>query len=345
MIQERHFSPDQLLKARSVAKLECLAAADVQLKPVDMDDPTSTLVGPCPFCGEGTDRFHVYPEGQRFWCRRCGERGDIVQYVMKRRGLSFVDAVNHLLGGDFGQLPQIQIQPAPAKETAVYDAELWESRLTPMVYHAVDYLGCQQSPAAIGAANWLESRGITMYDAGRFGLGYNPEWQNIYGAFRLPPGLIIPRWQPGGMALTAVNVYLDRENRERYGRRRLVKGSQARSWFGAHLVKDDTQTIIITEGELDCVLLNRFLSPMPQMQAITAGAVSTMPENLDLLHGRRVVLVFDNDEAGQTAVSDWRAFLPGAAVARVPRGKDITDFWKLAGDAGMVDFAGSLQPA
>lgn len=336
MIQERHFSPDQLLKARSAAKLESLAAADVELTPTS----DGRLIGPCPFCGEGTDRFHVYPDGQRFWCRRCGERGDLVQYVMKRRGLSFVDAVQHLLGGDVGELPTVAIIPAAM---AVFDPDRWISRLEPMVYHAIDHLGWQKSPAAVGAANWLEARGITMQDAGRFGLGYNPEWQNIYGDFRLPPGLIIPRWQPGDMALTAVNVYLDRENRERYGRRRLVRGSQARSWFGAHLVKDDTQTVIITEGELDCILLNRFLSPMPCTQAITAGAVNTMPESLDLLNGRHVVLIFDNDDAGQTAVKTWQERIPGARVATVPQGKDITDLWKLSGDDGMFDFVTCIK--
>jgi len=38
--------------------------------------------GPCPVCG-GNDRFRVWPyEGKngRYWCRKCGQYGDAIQY-------------------------------------------------------------------------------------------------------------------------------------------------------------------------------------------------------------------------------------------------------------------------
>ncbi|HOU49846.1 MAG TPA: primase-helicase zinc-binding domain-containing protein [Smithella sp.] len=51
--------------------------------------------GPCPFCG-GTDRFRVWPESGRYWCRSCGKAGDEIQYLRDRRGLSYVDACRYL---------------------------------------------------------------------------------------------------------------------------------------------------------------------------------------------------------------------------------------------------------
>ncbi len=51
--------------------------------------------GPCPLCG-GRDRFRVWPERGRFWCRGCGASGDVVDFIMKLRGLSFKDACVHL---------------------------------------------------------------------------------------------------------------------------------------------------------------------------------------------------------------------------------------------------------
>lgn len=339
MIQERHFSPDQLLKARSAAKLESLAAADVELTPTS----DGRLIGPCPFCGEGTDRFHVYPDGQRFWCRRCHERGDLVQYVMKRRGLSFVDAVNWLLAGDVGELPQTAVITPAGPPAPDFDPATWAEKLEPFVYQAIDHLGWLKSEAASGAATWLESRGITMAEAGRYGLGYVDGWRTFADGHKLPPGLIIPRWKPGDMTLTAVNVYLAKEARQNGQRRRMVKGSQARSWFGGHLV-GDAQTVIITEGELDALLLSRlFLSHAPDWAVITPGSVTTMPDDLSLLDGRQVVLTFDNDDAGQTAVKTWQERIPGARVVTVPQGKDITDLWKLSGDDGMFDFVTCIK--
>jgi DNA primase len=49
--------------------------------------------GPCPFCG-GKDRFHVWPDSERpgFWCRGCGKRGDAIQYLRERDGLTFHEA-------------------------------------------------------------------------------------------------------------------------------------------------------------------------------------------------------------------------------------------------------------
>lgn len=47
--------------------------------------------GPCPGCG-GHDRFRVWPEQGRYWCRRCEKQGDLIQYLRDFRGLSFQDA-------------------------------------------------------------------------------------------------------------------------------------------------------------------------------------------------------------------------------------------------------------
>lgn len=49
-------------------------------------------VGPCPRCGTGTDRFHVWPDKGRYWCRRCSISGDTLQYYRDIRGKSFQEA-------------------------------------------------------------------------------------------------------------------------------------------------------------------------------------------------------------------------------------------------------------
>lgn len=54
--------------------------------------------GACPWCG-GKDRFRVWPEQGRWWCRQCGRKGDAIQYLRERSGLSFVEA-KRVLGLD-----------------------------------------------------------------------------------------------------------------------------------------------------------------------------------------------------------------------------------------------------
>ena len=44
--------------------------------------------GACPWCG-GVDRFRVWPERGRYWCRNCGKHGDTIQYLRDKRGLTF----------------------------------------------------------------------------------------------------------------------------------------------------------------------------------------------------------------------------------------------------------------
>src|SRR5712692_6483988 len=47
--------------------------------------------GPCPFCG-GKDRFRCWPAKGRAWCRQCGWKGDAIQLLRDRDGLSFTEA-------------------------------------------------------------------------------------------------------------------------------------------------------------------------------------------------------------------------------------------------------------
>ncbi|MBI9078068.1 MAG: P4 alpha zinc-binding domain protein, partial [Desulfatibacillum sp.] len=45
----------------------------------------------CPACG-GTDRFRVWPEKGRWWCRGCEKSGDAIEYLRAFKGLSYFEA-------------------------------------------------------------------------------------------------------------------------------------------------------------------------------------------------------------------------------------------------------------
>lgn len=87
--------------------LGLLQSHGLQLKRKTGDE----YAGPCPFCG-GTDRFVVWAEKKKFWCRQCGERGDSIDLLQKLKGLSFQEA-KQAAGGDNGDRPQRQPRKTP----------------------------------------------------------------------------------------------------------------------------------------------------------------------------------------------------------------------------------------
>jgi DNA primase len=53
--------------------------------------------GPCPWCG-GHDRFRVWPYADKpgYWCRQCDRKGDAIQDLRDRHGLTFGEACARL---------------------------------------------------------------------------------------------------------------------------------------------------------------------------------------------------------------------------------------------------------
>jgi len=198
-----------------------------------------------------------------------------------------------------------------------------------MLNRAMHHLVYMESNAAQQARLWLERRGITTEAIGRWGIGYNEEWRQVVDGVKLPPGILIPRYD-ADWQLQAVNVYLNAAARAMCKTRRMfVKGSQAKVFMGApHIAAASTS--IITEGEFDAVLLDRFAPAGTAV--VTTGGASTIPDNLATLDGKRVALCFDNDEAGRNGAKVWGERLPELQVISSPKGKDCTDAWKAGFD-------------
>ena len=52
--------------------------------------------GLCPFHGEKTPSFTVYPDTQSFYCFGCGEGGDVIRFICSIENLDYVDAIKFL---------------------------------------------------------------------------------------------------------------------------------------------------------------------------------------------------------------------------------------------------------
>ena len=112
--------------------------------------------------------------------------------------------------------------------------------------------------------------------------------------------------------------------------------------FGQHLWRDKGKRVVITEGEIDAASISQIQGhkwPVVSVSSGAAGARKSIQKSLDWLSGfEEVVLCFDNDDAGQTAVQDCASlFRPGQCkVATLPC-KDANDMLQAGREKELLD--------
>ena len=99
-----------------------LAGQDIELTRVAATNG-GEYAGPCPNCG-GHDRFRVWQETGRYWCRQCARSGDCIQYLRDFRGCSFRDAAR-IAGKDLRPPPPAQQAHRRALEAAWHAYRDW----------------------------------------------------------------------------------------------------------------------------------------------------------------------------------------------------------------------------
>ena len=111
--------------------------------------------------------------------------------------------------------------------------------------------------------------------------------------------------------------------------RMLGDASQA-GFFGQHLFTRNDRMLVITEGEIDAMSVSQALShkqPVVSLNGGASSAVRTFRKEAEFLEQfERVVLMFDQDEAGQEAVEKVASMLrPGQAYIATCPAKDASD--------------------
>lgn len=88
--------------------------------------------------------------------------------------------------------------------------------------------------------------------------------------------------------------------------------------FGQHLWRDGGKSLVITEGEIDALSVSQLFNNKWPVVSLPNGAKSArraIQNELEwVLKFEKVVLMFDNDEAGQMAVQDVVGLLPPGKV-------------------------------
>lgn len=302
--------------------------------------------GPCPRCG-GSDRF-VVNDRERWWfCRQCHpKRGDSIEFVRwQQPGLSFVDAVSHLVGGAVtkavtkreperrGAMSGAAIKPQPAE---------WREKAEPIAAEAHARLWANEGEPAQA---YLLSRGLEPHTWLQYGLGYRSDapLPGTKGQQRAP-ALVIPwRSRVGVYALRyrflKMQSYTDVEGKERSEKLVAETGSQfAGKLYGGQALPEWVSmsapegyeygvqklcTLLIVEGEINAMSCWQVASET-HLHVLSLGSEGQVipAAALPLIRRYGRVLVWADKER---IAQGLMGVLPGAVGIHSPGGKDAND--------------------
>lgn len=308
--------------------------------------------GPCPACG-GEDRFHLWPETGRWWCRQCDRSGDLPGYMMEFHGMTYPAAMEHLNLALPKRLLRAVPKPQPwSPAVSTPPPAPWLEKALALVKWANDQLW---SGAGAQAVTYLTGRGLSHEAIKAAGLGLIPgdmwrgreDW-GLEGEVHqdgprkgqpkrlwIPGGLVIPTFGPGD-EVVAIKVRRW-EGEPRYYR---LPGSNSRC-----LVTGQGQAAMVVESELDALLVGQVAGDL--VTAVALGSAQARPdaETHALLEQAPVVfLSLDADPAGAKAAWGWwRDTYSQAKRWPVPQGKDPSGYFQAGGsvrawvEAGLAD--------
>ncbi len=307
----------------------------------------------CPFHDDHRPSMHVVPEKQIYKCFSCGAGGDVFSFVMNYHKMTFPESLKYLADRAGIALEAVERDPAEGPSD--------RQRLTDAHQRALAFFQKALDEAETGrvARDYIEQRGISREMLLAFQIGYAPQgWDNLATAMRQR------RWDPKGMAAAGLVARSEKTGnlfdrfRHRlifpicdalgrpiaFGGRKLDEQDEPKylnspehalfnksaTLYGLHLAKKaiiDSGAAVIVEGYTDVIACH---------QAGVCNVVATLGTALTPQHARqlrryakKVVLIFDADEAGQKAADRaLEIFLTESldvAIAVLPDGQDPAD--------------------
>jgi DNA primase len=324
---------------------------------------TGSWKGLCPFHTEKTPSFHVHEARQFFHCFGCGEKGDVISFLVKVEQRSFMEVIRDLATTAGVELDERPLSPAERQARKEVESER-ERMYRTMDLAAQFYQDAFAGPSGEAARAYVAKRGITDKTIERFRVGYAPGRWDALQSFLASKK--IPASDVERLGLAGVNdrgrydffrdrvmlPVIDRQKRViGFGGRLLDPDAKDRKYvnspdsplfhkkeqlYGLHAAIDAIRrsgTAIVVEGNFDVMSLHE-----AGIEEAVAPMGTALTEEQVALLGRiakTVVVVFDGDTAGQRAAQKAvPLFVEGdvdGRVARMPSGVDPDDFVKSEG--------------
>ena len=277
--------------------------------------------GLCPFHNEKSPSFSVSPDRQIFHCFGCGVGGNVYTFLMKIEGITFKEALESLAERANIQLPKLENSADSAKEEL--KAKVYKvNEFTAEFYHQNLY-----KPTAKIAQEYVKKRKFNNETLQAYKIGFSGKFDELYRALKqqgfgekeiLESGLVnkndngtyidryrnrlmFPICDVRGKVIAFGGRVLDDSKPKYINSPENIVYSKGRHLFGLNVAKKDSKKrILIVEGYMDVISLHQ--------RGITnvVGALGTaLTEQQGWLLRKtteQVVLGFDADEAGQTAI-------------------------------------------
>lgn len=331
---------------------------DVVSSYVSLKKRGNTYVGLCPFHNEKTPSFTVYENTQSFYCFGCGAGGDSVSFMRKIENLDYIDAVKLLAQRAGVQMPDDGYDDSISKKRRII---LQINRETAKFYHA--YMMSEQGK--IGLQYYLD-RGLSIKTIRHFGLGYAPnQWDALLKHLK-SKGFNVADMASAGVVRKGEKGYYDyfrnrvmtpiidvRGNFIAFGGRVLDDSKpkyintsdtlvykKTNEVFGLNFAKDSGKdSLILCEGYMDVIAMHQ----AGFTNAVAGCGTALTNEQVRLLsrYAKEIILVYDNDEAGQKALNKAISLFDqidiGISIPTLSGGKDPDEIIKNLGRARFED--------
>lgn len=343
--------------------------ADLIGESVDLDRGT-TPKGCCPFHGEKTGSFYVYPN--RYYCYGCKASGDAIEFVRKILGLGFIEALRYLAGRyniDAHELDEADRQFGRQKD----EASLYE-----MLAESQEFFQARLwTPAGDEARAYLTGRGYTADSMKDYGFGLTPD-----ESFGLVRHLRTKGYLESDMAAASLATKSTKDGRTfdffrsritipiRDGQGRIIaygarttdnnpakylnsrdsvlfdKSSTLYGFDRARKVMRQRGRAIVVEGYMDTLQL--WQNGFPEAVACL-GTAFTESHLKQLRHATtKVILLLDGDEAGQRATLaavNVALMVPDVHVlaARLPGKEDPDSFVRTHGTEALEELCANAE--
>lgn len=280
----------------------------------------------CPWC-KGIDRFRVWPEEGRYWCRGCDRKGDAIQYLRDLKHMTFREACISM-----GREPGVRSEPARSNPPDWQPREIeerslpWRELMIKFVTWAAENVASDKSGQA---AHFLrDERYLQDGTIRSFLLGWNPKEFHIpkdklglteydRDEIWLPSGIVIPYTAGDGLHRVRIRRFA---GEPRYY---LCPGSSS----APMLISGPGQVVIVVESDLDALLIHQEAKDM--VTVIALGSATIRPDvktHQTLTKADKVLISLDADEAGaKQSWQWWQTHYPQAKRWPVIRGKDPTE--------------------
>ena len=318
----------------------------------------NTYVGLCPFHNEKTPSFTVYENTQSFYCFGCGAGGDGVSFMRKIENLDYIDAVKVLAQRAGMQMPDDGYDDSLSKKRRTI---LEINRETARFYH--NYMMSEQGKVGL---QYFLNRGLSQKTIRHFGLGYAPnKWDELLKHLK-SKGYNVSDMLAAGVVRKGEKGYYDyfrnrvmtpiidvRGNFIAFGGRVLDDSKpkyintsdtlvykKTNEVFGLNYAKDSGKdSLILCEGYMDVIAMHQ----AGFTNAVAGCGTALTNEQVRLLsrYAKEIILVYDNDEAGQKALNKAISLFEQVdikiSIPTLSGGKDPDEIIKNLGRARFAD--------